>query len=186
MQRREAIAIFDQILFPANLVDVLKEDLDLAADQQTLECRVFDVHFRDVDLFHLVSLILQARERALHVGELAPHRKRKGGHRALHALQRVDAKKLHQALLAIHLPEESLAPFELGAVLRVVRLPLVRQHVTQRRIGSQVEAADLRVDLTNGRERSRKVYVRLEVDRLQPLGKPSGLRRSVVLLDVPP
>ena len=37
----------------------------------------------------------------------------------------------------IHLSEEPFAALEFGAVLLVIRVALVRQHVSERRIGSQ-------------------------------------------------
>ena len=42
-----------------------------------------------------------------------------------------------EALFAVHLPEETLAATNLGAVFRVVGRLLVRQHVAQRRVGCQ-------------------------------------------------
>ncbi len=82
------------------------------------------------------------------------------------------------------LAEEALAAADLGAVLRVVRRLLVRQHVAQRRVGGEVQAADLVVDLADRAELAGAVHVGLDVDRLQALGKRAGLGGAVVLLDV--
>ena len=111
-------------------------------------------------------------------------REGEGGDRAFHPLEDVDAQQVDQALLAVDLPEEALAAADLGAVLRVVGRLLVRQHVAKRRVGGEVQAADLVVDLADRAELAGAVHVGLDVDRLQPVGEPAGLARAVVLLDV--
>ena len=86
-----------------------QQHLDLAADQQTLEGGVFDVDIGDVDLLELGCLFLDSRQRPVHVGKLSPYREREGHHGAFHALERVDAQELHQALFAVRLTEEPFA-----------------------------------------------------------------------------
>ena len=91
---------------------------------------------------------------------------------------------MDEAFLAVDLPEEALAAADLGAVFLVIGRLLVRQHVTQRGIGAQVEPADLVVDLADRAELAGAVHVGLDVDGLQPLGESPRLRRAVVFLDV--
>ena len=151
-ERGQAVAVLDQVLLPADEVHVLKQHLDLAPDQQALEGRVVDVHVLDVDLLDRLGVALDLGQRGFHVGKLALDGEGEGGDRALHALEHVDAQQVDQALLAVHLAEEALAAANLGAVLRVVGRLLVRQHVAQRRVGGEVQAADLVVDLADGAE----------------------------------
>ena len=120
----------------------------------------------------------------LHVGELACERESKGGDRALHALEHVDAQEVDKAFLAVHLAEEALAAANLGAVFGVVGRLLVRQHVAQRRVGGEVEAADFVVDLADGAELAGKVHVGLDVDGLESLREAARFGGAVVLLDV--
>ncbi len=46
----QPVAVLDQVLLPADQVDVLQQHLDLAPDEQALEGRIVDVHVLDVDL----------------------------------------------------------------------------------------------------------------------------------------
>ena len=41
-QGRQAVAVFQQVLLPANQIHIAQQHLDLAPDQQGLECRVVD------------------------------------------------------------------------------------------------------------------------------------------------
>ena len=66
-------------------------------------------------------------------------------------------------------------PRSLRAVLLVVGRLLVRQHVAQRRVGAEVQPADLVVDLADGAELAGAVDVGLDIDRRQPLGELAGL-----------
>ena len=127
---------------------------------------------------------LDLGQRGLHVGELALDREGEGGDGAFHPLQDVDAQQVDQAFLAVHLAEEALAAANLGAVLGVVGRLLVRQHVAQRRVGREVQAADFVVDLADGAELAGEVHVGLDVDGLQPLREAAGFGGAVVLLDV--
>src|SRR5690606_6635361 len=45
----QPVAVLDQILFPANQVNVAEQHLDLASDEQRLKSRVVYVDIRDVD-----------------------------------------------------------------------------------------------------------------------------------------
>ena len=82
------------------------------------------------------------------------------------------------------LPEEALAAADLGAVLLVVGRLLVRQHVAKRRVGGEVQPADLVVDVADRAELAGQVDVGLDVDRLEAVGEAAGLGGAVVLLDV--
>ena len=81
--------------------------------------------------------------------------KREGRDRALHALEHIDPQQVDQTFFAIRLAEEAFAAPYLGAVFLVVGGLLVRQHIAQRCIGRQVEAADLVVDVADGLELAR-------------------------------
>ena len=113
-QRGQPVAVFDEVLPPADAVHVLQQHLDLAPDEQALESRVFDVHVLDVDLLHRLRLGFDLGQRGLHVGELALDREGKRGDRAFHPLEDVHAQQVNQALLAVHLPEEALAAANLA------------------------------------------------------------------------
>ena len=183
-QRRETVAVLDQVLPPADEVHVLQQHLDLAADEQALEGRVVDVHVLDVDLLDGLGVGLDLRQGGLDVGELPLDRQGERRDGALHPLEDVDPQQVDEAFFAVHLAEEALAAADLGAVLRVVGRLLVRQHVTQRRVGAEVEAADFVVDLADRAELAGAVHVGLDVDGLEPLGESAGLVGAVVLLDV--
>ncbi len=184
-QRGQTVAVLGQVLPPTDPVDVLQQHLDLAADEQRLEGRV--VHFDVLDARVLQccrrgSSILASKP--FDVGQLALDRQGEGVDRALHALEQVDAHQVDEALLAVDLPEDALAAADRDAVLGVVLGLLVRQHVAQRRVGAEVQAPDLGVDLDDGRKQAGRVDVGLDVDRPQTLGEAAGLGRAVVLLDV--
>ena len=123
-------------------------------------------------------------QRGLHVGKLALDREGKRCDRAFHPFQDVDAQQVDQAFLAVHLAEEALAAANLGAVLGVVGRLLVRQHVPQRRVGSEVQAADFVVDFADRAELPGEVHVGLDVDRLESLRESARLVSAVVFLDV--
>ena len=55
-QRRQAVAVLDQVLLPADEVHVLQQYLHLAPDEQALEGRIVDVHIVDVDFLHLFGV----------------------------------------------------------------------------------------------------------------------------------
>ncbi len=76
------------------------------------------------------------------------------------------------------------AALDLGAVLAVVGALLVREDVAEGGVGGQVQAADLEVDVGDGREHAGAVDVGLDVDGLEAVGEAAGLLDPVVLLDV--
>ena len=61
-QRGEPVAVFDEVLPPADAVHVLEQHLDLAPDQQALESRVVDVHVLDVNFFDRLRLGFDLRQ----------------------------------------------------------------------------------------------------------------------------
>ena len=91
---------------------------------------------------------------------------------------------MDKALLAVHLPEEAGATLDLGAVLLVVGLLLVRQHVSERRIGGEIQPPDLVIDLSNRAKLTGAVHIGLDVDWLQPVGEAASFGSAVVLLNV--
>ena len=184
MQGGQSIAVFNEFLSPADQVHVLQQHLDLAADQQALEGRVFDVDVGNIEFFQFDRLLLDTGEHRLHIVELPPHRERKGHYRTFHAFQRIDTQEMNQAFFAVCLPKKPFSALQLRAVFLVISVPLVRQHVAQRCIGSQIQPSYLQVDFVDGGEFPRQVHVRLYVDRLQTLRKAAGLRYAVILLQM--
>ena len=91
---------------------------------------------------------------------------------------------MDQALFAVGLAEEAFATANLHPVFLVIGGLLVRQDVSQRCVGRQVEAPDLIVDFTDGPELARAIDLFLDVDRLQTRRESASLDRAVVLLDV--
>ncbi len=106
-QGGQAVAVLQEVLLPADEVDVLEQHLDLAPDQEALEGGVVEVDVVDVDLLDVAGLGLDAGEGGLDVAELALDGEGEGGDRALHALEDVDAEQVDEALLAVHLAEEA-------------------------------------------------------------------------------
>ena len=131
----------------------LSSTLTLRPTSRLSKAGIVDVHVLDVDLFH-------RPRRGSRSGPAWPPRRASwrstvranDDDRAFHALEHVDAQQVDQALLAVHLAEEALAAANLGAVFLVVGRLLVRQHVAQRRVGGEVQAADLVVDLADRAE----------------------------------
>jgi hypothetical protein len=83
---------------------------------------------------------------------------RERGDRAFHPLEDVHAQQVDEALLAVHLPEEALPAANLRAVLGVIGGLLVRQHVSERRVGRECQAANLVVDLPDRTELAGEVH----------------------------
>ena len=73
-QRGQPVAVFDEVLPPADAIHVLEQYLYLAPDQQALESRVFGVYVCNVDFFKGLGLGFDLRQCGLHVGELALER----------------------------------------------------------------------------------------------------------------
>src|SRR5690606_27734185 len=120
----------------------------------------------DVDFLKLLRLGVDAAQGGFDVPELALNREREGHHRALHPLEDVHAEEVNEAFLAVNLAEEARAALDLGAVSPVVSFLLVGKHVPQRRVGSEVQATDLEIDVANRRKRATKVDVGLDVDQI--------------------
>ena len=83
---RQAVAILDQVLLPADKIDVLQQHLDLATDQQCLEGRIVDLDIRDFRFVHLVRCGFNPIDGCVHVFQLPPNRQGKRAHRTLHPL----------------------------------------------------------------------------------------------------
>ena len=60
----------------------------------------------------------------------------------------------------------------------------MRQDIAERRIGSEIQATDLRVDLANGGELPGEIDVRFDIGRFEALRKTTGLSYSIVLLEM--
>ena len=69
VERRQAVAVLDQVLLPADEVHVLEQHLDLAPDEQALEGGIVDVHVLDVDLLHLLGVRFDPGQRGFHVAQ---------------------------------------------------------------------------------------------------------------------
>ena len=142
-QRGQAVAVFDQVLLPANQVHVAQQHFDFAPHQQGFKRRVFDVDVGNVDFFDTFVVVFDVRQHSFYVFQLPLHRQRKRRHSAFHALEHVDAQQVNQAFFPVGLPKKALAAPNLGAVFGVVGGLLVQQHIAQRRVAGQVQAANL-------------------------------------------
>ena len=65
---------------PPDPVDVLQEDLHLAADEQRLEGGIVDVHVINCQLIHGIGMAVDLGEKRIHIVELALDGERKGRH----------------------------------------------------------------------------------------------------------
>ena len=178
------VAVFDEVLPPADAVHVLEQHFHLAPDQQALKSRVVRVHVSNVNFFNRIRLGFDLGKCRLHVGELAREREGKRCDRTFHPLEDVHPQQVDKAFLAVHLPEEALATANLRAVLGVIGRLLVWQHVAQRRVSRECETANFIVDVADGAKLAGKVNVGLDVDGLQSLREAACLVRAVVLLNV--
>ena len=73
VKRRQPVAVLDQVLLPSHRIDVLKQNLDLATDQEAFEGRILDVDVRDIQFLKFACLFLDARQEYLDVGKLTLH-----------------------------------------------------------------------------------------------------------------
>ena len=129
-------------------------------------------------------MLLNLGQRGGHVVELAFHREREGGHRAFHALKNVYAQQMDEAFFTVHLTKKTFAAANLRAVFLIVGSLLVRQHIPERGVGREREAANLVIDFADGTELTSAVNVGLEIDGLEALRKPSGFGGAVIFFDV--
>ena len=58
----QPVAVFAQVLLPTNKVDILEQDLDLAAHEKALKSWIIKVHILDIYFLELISLCLDASE----------------------------------------------------------------------------------------------------------------------------
>ena len=180
------VVVCPQILLPVDLIDILQQDFDLAADEQAFECGIVEIHVLDFDLFHFFGALFDACQQRIYVVQLAFYGEGERRDGAFHALQHVHPKQVNQTLFAVHLPEEPLTAAKASAVLGIVGGLLVGQYVTQGSVCRQAQAADFEVDVFDGLELAGAVYVRLDVDRLEPRWELASLLGAVILLDVLP
>ena len=103
--------------------------------------------------------------------------------RAFHALEQVHPHEVYQALFAVDLFEDRSAGHN-HVILAAVLLQFVREDVLQRSVGTEVQAADVPVDLLQFREQVLGVDVGLDVDGLGAFRKLADLAEIVILLDV--
>ena len=185
IQGGKPVAVFDEVLLPTYQVHVAEQHLDLATHEQGFKGGVVNVHIGDVEFFDLCRVRIDTGQSGFYILQLAMYCECEGRDGAFHALEHVDAQQVNQALFTVHLPEEAFATANLGAVLLVVGFLLVRQDIAQRGVSSKVEAANLKVDVADGAEFPRAVYVCLDVDGGQPIWEATGFRRAVVPLNVP-
>ena len=74
IQRGKAVAVLDQVLFPAQQINVAQQHLDLATNQQGFKGRVIDVHVFDVQLFDFLAVRFDLCQGFFDVLKLAMHR----------------------------------------------------------------------------------------------------------------
>ena len=91
---------------------------------------------------------------------------------------------MDQAFFTVDLAEKSLTAADFGAVLAVIRLLPVRQHIAQRCVGGEIQPPDFPVDLTDGAELAGEIDIRLDVDRFEAFRKLSGFGDAVVFFDM--
>ena len=124
-QGRQAVAVFQQILLPADQIHIAQQHLDLATDQQGFERRVVDIDVGNVDFLQCFGMGFDACQCVLYILELALHGQGEGRYTAFHAFEHVHAQQVDQAFLTIRLAEETFAATHLGAVFGVVGRLLV-------------------------------------------------------------
>ncbi len=125
---------------------------------------------------------IQLFQQSIHLGQLPLQGEREGVDGTLHPLEQIHPDQMDHALFTVHLPETALSAAHLGIVLGLVGGQPARQEIAQRRISSQIQAADIVVDLPNRREAAGRVHVSLDVFGLEPLGEFAGFGSAVVLL----
>ncbi|HUY28451.1 MAG TPA: hypothetical protein VMV27_13640 [Candidatus Binataceae bacterium] len=91
---------------------------------------------------------------------------------------------MDQAFLAVGLAEHPLSTMQPRAVLLVVGRLLVRQHIAQGSVGTEIEPPNLAIDLADRTKLAGAIDVGLDVDRWQTLGELADFQRPVILLDV--
>jgi hypothetical protein len=74
VERRQSIAVLDEVLLPADEVDVIEQHFDLTANQKALEGGIVDVHIVDIDLFEFLGVSFDKGERGFHVPQLSLYR----------------------------------------------------------------------------------------------------------------
>lgn len=74
IQRGKAVAVLDQVLFPAQQINIAQQHLDLATNQQGFKGWVIDVHVFDVQLFDLLAVRFDLCQGFFDVLKLAMHR----------------------------------------------------------------------------------------------------------------
>ena len=99
-------------------------------------------------------------------------------------LSTLTRSEMNQTLFAVYLAEVSLAPADLGAVFCVVGGLFVGKHIAKGGIGGKVQSPDFIIDFPDGTELTGAVHVRLDVDRLEPVGELSGLGCPVIFFDM--
>ena len=184
VQGGQAVAIFNQVLLPAQQVYISQQNLDFATDQEGFKGGVVNVHIGDVELFNFFLMSFNARQHAFHIAQLSLHGQGKRRHGAFHAFEHVDTQQVNQAFFTICLAEEALAATNLGAVLLVIGFLLVRQHIAQGRIRRKVEPSDFQIDVADGAEFARTVHIGFDVDGRQALREPASLCRTVILFNM--
>ena len=122
-QRGEPVAVFDEVLPPADAVHVLEQHFDLAPNQQALESRVINVDVLDVDFLDGFRVGFDFGKGGFHVGELALDREGERSDRTLHPLEDVHPQQVDKAFFAVHLPEETLAAANLACCTSRRRRP---------------------------------------------------------------
>ena len=119
----QAIAIFGQVLPPAHAIDILKQHLDLAPDEQSLKGGIIDVDIVNGQFIDRVIMRVDLGKQRIDIGKLAFNGQGKRCHRAFHPLEDVDPQKVDEAFLAIDLTEKALAAANLRCCIFRRRRP---------------------------------------------------------------
>ena len=91
---------------------------------------------------------------------------------------------MNQTFFTINLSKDGLTATNLSAIFFIISPLLIWQHITQWRIGGEIQAANLIIDGTNRRKFFSQVYIRLDIDRFEAFREASGFVNPIILFDV--
>src|SRR3546814_6243952 len=95
----------DLVLPPAHAINVLQQHLNLAPDEQRLECGIVDINIVNGQLIDGLLVGIDLGEKRVHVIELALDGEGERRDRDFHALQVIHQQQMNTAFLAVDLPE---------------------------------------------------------------------------------
>ena len=183
-QPSEAFAIGIEIASPSNQVGIGEQHLDALADTQLIEERIVFTEVLDRRGFEAVVMSGDPLDQRIHSRQLAFNGQGEGMDRAFHPLEEVDPHQADQAFLTVQLAEHRFTRLGSLTVAAVVFLALIGEHVTQRCIGGEREAADFVVNYRDRRIAAIRCYVGFTIVRGQFLWETARLADAVVALNM--